>query len=155
MRMWRFSKTNGITQGLHTKMEVIQRRLVGLEGFEPPTKGLERSKACAGETCFFADSIPFLSLKAEVRAARHARMQPSARNRVHPQNQCVWPKDLWRVRRFRRNIIAPAEQRLDGKDPDGDHPPTQPKQHTVIDNAVPGLRCVMDEYDQSDNAARE
>lgn len=33
-RMWRFSKSNGITEGLHTKMELIQRRAYGFKNFE-------------------------------------------------------------------------------------------------------------------------
>lgn len=32
-RMWRFTKTNGITEGLHTKMELIQRRAYGFRNF--------------------------------------------------------------------------------------------------------------------------
>ena len=31
VRMWRFSKSNGITEGFHTKMEMISRREFGLE----------------------------------------------------------------------------------------------------------------------------
>ena len=34
VRMWRFSKTNGITEGLHTKMEMISRRAFGFRNFE-------------------------------------------------------------------------------------------------------------------------
>jgi transposase len=34
VRMWRFTKSNGITEGLHTKMEVIQRRAYGFKNFE-------------------------------------------------------------------------------------------------------------------------
>jgi transposase len=33
-RMWRFTKSNGITEGLHTKMELIQRRAYGFKNFE-------------------------------------------------------------------------------------------------------------------------
>ena len=39
--MWRFSKNNGITEGFHRKMKLIQRRAYGAskmavrEGFEP------------------------------------------------------------------------------------------------------------------------
>ncbi|MCB9073040.1 MAG: ISL3 family transposase [Bdellovibrionaceae bacterium] len=33
-RMWRFSKTNGITEGLHNKMEMISRRAFGFRNFE-------------------------------------------------------------------------------------------------------------------------
>ena len=33
-RMWRFSKTNGITEGLHTKMEMISRRAFGFRNFK-------------------------------------------------------------------------------------------------------------------------
>ena len=33
-RMWRFSKNNGVTEGLHTKMEVIQRRAYGFKNFK-------------------------------------------------------------------------------------------------------------------------
>jgi len=33
-RMWRFSKNNGITEGFHTKMEMIQRRAYGFRNFE-------------------------------------------------------------------------------------------------------------------------
>ena len=32
-RMWRFSKNNGITEGFHTKMEMIQRRAYGFRNF--------------------------------------------------------------------------------------------------------------------------
>ena len=32
--MWRFSKTNGITEGFHTKMEMISRRAYGFRNFE-------------------------------------------------------------------------------------------------------------------------
>ena len=31
--MWRFTKNNGITEGFHTKMEVIQRRAYGFKNF--------------------------------------------------------------------------------------------------------------------------
>ena len=34
VRMWRFSKSNGITEGLHNKMEVISRRAFGFRNFE-------------------------------------------------------------------------------------------------------------------------
>ncbi len=34
VRMWRFSKTNGITEGFHTKMEMISRRAFGFRNFE-------------------------------------------------------------------------------------------------------------------------
>jgi transposase len=33
-RMWRFTKSNGITEGLHTKMELIKRRAYGFKNFE-------------------------------------------------------------------------------------------------------------------------
>lgn len=33
-RMWRFTKNNGITEGLHNKMEVISRRAYGFRNFE-------------------------------------------------------------------------------------------------------------------------
>lgn len=33
-RMWRFKKTNSITEGLHNKMELIQRRAYGFHSFE-------------------------------------------------------------------------------------------------------------------------
>jgi transposase len=33
VRMWRFTKTNSITEGLHTKMEVISRRAYGFRNF--------------------------------------------------------------------------------------------------------------------------
>ena len=33
VRMWRFSKNNGITEGLHTKMEMISRRAYGFRSF--------------------------------------------------------------------------------------------------------------------------
>ena len=33
-RMWRFSKTNGITEGFHTKMEMLSRRAYGFRNFE-------------------------------------------------------------------------------------------------------------------------
>ena len=32
--MWRFSKTNGITEGFHNKMEMISRRAYGFRNFE-------------------------------------------------------------------------------------------------------------------------
>jgi transposase len=32
-RMWRFTKTNGITEGLHNKMEMISRRAFGFRNF--------------------------------------------------------------------------------------------------------------------------
>ena len=32
--MWRFSKSNGITEGLHTKMEMLSRRAYGFRNFE-------------------------------------------------------------------------------------------------------------------------
>ncbi|WP_211217781.1 transposase [Fodinicurvata sediminis] len=34
VRMWRFSKSNGITEGFHTKMEMILRRAFGFRNFE-------------------------------------------------------------------------------------------------------------------------
>lgn len=34
VRMWRFSKTNGITEGLHNKMEMISRRAFGFRNFQ-------------------------------------------------------------------------------------------------------------------------
>jgi transposase len=34
VRMWRFSKSNGITEGLHTKMEMISRRAFGFRNFK-------------------------------------------------------------------------------------------------------------------------
>jgi len=33
-RMWRFTKSNGITEGFHRKMKLIQRRAYGLRNFE-------------------------------------------------------------------------------------------------------------------------
>lgn len=33
-RMWRFTKSNGITEGLHNKMEVISRRAYGFRNFQ-------------------------------------------------------------------------------------------------------------------------
>lgn len=33
-RMWRFSKTNLITYGLHNKMEMISRRAAGFRNFD-------------------------------------------------------------------------------------------------------------------------
>ena len=32
--MWRFSKSNGITEGFHNKMEMISRRAFGFRNFE-------------------------------------------------------------------------------------------------------------------------
>ncbi len=32
--MWRFSKSNGITEGFHNKMKVISRRAYGFRNFE-------------------------------------------------------------------------------------------------------------------------
>ncbi len=34
VRMWRFSKNNGITEGFHRKMKLIQRRAYGFQNFE-------------------------------------------------------------------------------------------------------------------------
>lgn len=34
VRMWRFSKSNGITEGFHTKMEMLARRAYGFRNFE-------------------------------------------------------------------------------------------------------------------------
>lgn len=34
VRMWRFTKNNGITEGFHTKMEMINRRAYGFRNFE-------------------------------------------------------------------------------------------------------------------------
>lgn len=34
VRMWRFTRTNGITEGFHTKMEMISRRAFGFRNFE-------------------------------------------------------------------------------------------------------------------------
>lgn len=34
VRMWRFSRSNGITEGFHTKMEMISRRAYGFRNFE-------------------------------------------------------------------------------------------------------------------------
>jgi transposase len=34
VRMWRFTKTNSITEGLHNKMEMITRRAYGMRNFE-------------------------------------------------------------------------------------------------------------------------
>jgi transposase len=34
MRMWRFTKTNSITEGLHNKMEMLSRRAFGFRNFE-------------------------------------------------------------------------------------------------------------------------
>jgi len=34
VRMWRFTKTNGITEGFHNKMEMISRRAYGFRNFE-------------------------------------------------------------------------------------------------------------------------
>src|SRR3990167_289576 len=34
VRMWRFTKNNGITEGLHRKMKLIQRRAYGFRNFE-------------------------------------------------------------------------------------------------------------------------
>ena len=33
-RMWRFSRNNGITEGFHTKMEMINRRAFGFRNFQ-------------------------------------------------------------------------------------------------------------------------
>ncbi len=32
--MWRFTKSNGITEGFHRKMKLIQRRAYGFRNFE-------------------------------------------------------------------------------------------------------------------------
>ena len=34
LRMWRFTKSNGITEGFHTKMELISRRAYGFRNFQ-------------------------------------------------------------------------------------------------------------------------
>jgi transposase len=34
VRMWRFTRNNGITEGFHTKMELIQRKAYGFRNFE-------------------------------------------------------------------------------------------------------------------------
>ena len=34
VRMWRFSRSNGITEGFHTKMEMLSRRAFGFRNFE-------------------------------------------------------------------------------------------------------------------------
>lgn len=34
VRMWRFRKSNGITEGLHNKMEMISRRAFGFRNFQ-------------------------------------------------------------------------------------------------------------------------
>jgi len=34
VRMWRFSKSKGITEGFHTKMEMLSRRAYGFKYFE-------------------------------------------------------------------------------------------------------------------------
>lgn len=34
VRMWRFSKSNGITEGFYRKMKLIQRRAYGFRNFE-------------------------------------------------------------------------------------------------------------------------
>jgi len=34
VRMWRFTKNNGITEGFHCKMKLIQRRAFGFRNFE-------------------------------------------------------------------------------------------------------------------------
>ena len=34
VRMWRFTKSNGITEGFHNKMELISRRAYGFRNFE-------------------------------------------------------------------------------------------------------------------------
>ena len=31
--MWRFTRNNGITEGFHTKMEVLQRQAYGFRNF--------------------------------------------------------------------------------------------------------------------------
>ncbi len=33
VRMWRFTRTNGITEGFHRKMKLIQRRAYGFRSF--------------------------------------------------------------------------------------------------------------------------
>jgi transposase len=33
-RMWRFTKSNGITEGFHRKMKLIQKRAYGFKNFE-------------------------------------------------------------------------------------------------------------------------
>src|SRR5947209_1134095 len=34
VRMWRFTKNNGITEGFHTKMEMLSRRAFGFRNFQ-------------------------------------------------------------------------------------------------------------------------
>ena len=44
-RMWRFSRNNGITEGFHTKMEMISRRAFGFKNFDNYRL---RVRACCG-----------------------------------------------------------------------------------------------------------
>jgi transposase len=34
VRMWRFTRNNGITEGFHRKMKLIQRRAYGIKSFD-------------------------------------------------------------------------------------------------------------------------
>jgi transposase len=40
-RMWRFTRNNGITEGFHTKMEVLQRQAYGFRNFNNYHLGLK------------------------------------------------------------------------------------------------------------------
>ena len=46
IRMWRYTKNNGITEGFHRKMKLIQRRAYGFRNFE--NYKLRVLIACAG-----------------------------------------------------------------------------------------------------------
>ena len=40
--MWRFTRNNGITEGFHTKMEVLQRQAYGFRNFHKPLISMVR-----------------------------------------------------------------------------------------------------------------
>ena len=42
--MWRFSKNNGITEGFHRKMKLIQRAAYGFKTFDNYRKRVAQSK---------------------------------------------------------------------------------------------------------------
>lgn len=41
--MWRFTRNNAITEGFHTKMEVLQRQTYGFRNFQNYGRGLRCS----------------------------------------------------------------------------------------------------------------
>ena len=46
-RMWRFSRSNGIIEGFHHKMKLIQRRAFGFRNFENDRRRVRALCACS------------------------------------------------------------------------------------------------------------